>query len=523
MMRSCARKALLASLLFVAASASAASSVRAQRVVRFIGHGEPELDDRLHKFIDGPYLLISNDTIIRQGQTIQGNVLVVHGTTGIEGTVQGTVLVINANVFVRPTTHVTGDLVNLGGGLYRSELSKTDGTISNHPLAPYRIDIRGDTVIIEGVARNPSLFALMPAIPSYDRVNGLTIRAGAALRAPAIGRIEPELRGKASFHTARRSFDGGAELALIHKTSMLAIGAEREVITNETWMIGDLINSVAFLLGGNDYRNYYEADRIYAEGVHEFPVNGMLWGFSLRAQREDANALEAHNPFTVTGRHFRSNFPNALCITCKFTIPGKTSSAIIGGHGGWAGTTAALQIGAAAEFAGDVAGGEHSFHAFRTSGEYAMKAIANHALDIYVYAQGPLPGTDDLPVQRWSTVGGAYSLFTFDVGEFVGDRVFFERTQYLIPGSKRFKLPLIGAPDLTLMHVAGMAWSRNADHKIEQNIAIQLQALILYAWAAVNPADTGQHKIGVGFSLPAAKRPWERVAKGPAPRVRSRF
>jgi hypothetical protein len=519
MMRGCARKALLTFVLVLAAAAS----VRAQRVVRFVGHGEPDLDARIRQLLAGPYLLIARDTVLPQGQTVQGNVLVVRSTTGIEGTVQGTVLDLDANLFVRPTAHITGDLVNLGGGLYRSELSKTDGTIVNRPLAPYRVDIRGDTVDIEGFSRNPSVIALMPALPSYDRVNGLTVRAAAALRIPAAGRIEPEIRGKASFRTARTSFGGGAELALIHNTSMLKAGFEREAVTNETWMIGDVINSVAFLFAGNDYRNYYEADRVYAEALHEFRVRRMLWGFSLRAQREDGTALRAHNPFAFTGRHFRENFPTPLCSTCNSAPLGRISSATLSGHGGWAGVTAALQANASVEIAGTVAGGDQSFKGYKATGEYAMQGIANHALDVYVYAQGPLPGTDDLPFRRWSTVGGAYTLFTYPVGFFLGDRVAYERTQYLIPGSQRFRLPFVGAPDLTLIHVAGMAWTRTSHRKLEQNLALQLQALVVYVWAAVNPADRSQHEIGFGLGLPVSRRPWERVANGPAARIRSRY
>jgi len=54
-----------------------------------------------------------------------------------------------------------------------------------------------------------------------------------------------------------------------------------------------------------------------------------------------------------------------------------------------------------------------------------MKAIANHTLEIEANFRGPLPGTETLPLQRWTFVGGSGTLYTFDIAEFRGDRLAF--------------------------------------------------------------------------------------------------
>jgi hypothetical protein len=145
-------------------------------------------------------------------------------------------------------------------------------------------------------------------------------------------------------------------------------------------------------------------------------------------------------------------------------------------------------------------------------------------LEIDAYAQGPLPGTDSLPLQRWTFVGGSSTLQTFPIAAFPGDRVVFVRTRYTVPGNPRFRLPLVGAPDISLIHVGGMAWTNARKPGFEQNIGVQL-FLMRVAWVRyfINPTDPGgQNELGFGVSLPRSLRPWERLSDGPSPRIRTR-
>jgi hypothetical protein len=516
MMRGCARKALLAFILLIAAAAPA----RAQRVVRFVGHGERELDNRIRALLRGPYTLIfSHDTIIRQGQTVQGNLLIVRSAAGIEGTVQGTLLELDANVFVRPTAHITGDLINLGGGLYRSELSKTDGTVINRPLAPYRVRTIGDTLEIAGLGRAPSRFPFLVEIPTYDRVSGATLPLGFAVRLPVVGPVEPEVRGQLGFRTSEGKLIGGLELALVRPTTLFAFGFYRGTLTNEAWIRSDFPNTLSFLFGGKDYRNYYQGDRVYAEFDHVFNVSGpVFFGVNLRPQREHARSLVAHDPWVVQNREFRAN---------PIINQGNISSVTAGSRAGWHGVSSAVQVELSGEFAGKVAGGDFVFNRYIGSAEYAMQAVANHAIDIYFHAQGPLPGTDSLPLQRWSFVGGSPTLYTFPIGFFPGDRVVAVKTEYLIPGNRRLRLPFVGVPDFTLIHAAGMAWTRHERRRLEQNLGAQIQLFVVYARFVVNPSSAAggsKSRFSVGVKLPGTRRPWEKLAEaGRHPRIRSRF
>jgi hypothetical protein len=508
---------LLAALVVAVCAAAPAHAQRLQ----FRGNGEPDLDRQIRRVLAQPdYLHISSDTVIGAGQTVPASLVITRATVTIEGTVRGDVLGVDANVFIRPGARIEGQTLNAAGGLYRSELASFNGDVANHPLAPYRVVREADAIWIEGFREPASLIALDGAfgfVPAtYDRVNGLTARWGAALVLPMAGTIEPELRGQVSYRTESQRFGGRLELALIRRGSMLLVGADRDVLSSDRWIRGEISNTLSFVSSGKDYRNLYGADRVYAEFAREFKVRSTLWGASVRAQREDAKSLSTGDPWVFQG-------PDTLRSNPGIN-DGRIASAILRGFAGRGWATSALMAASELEFSGEVAGGEFNFGRYVTSLDYAAKAIANHILEIDAYAQGPLPGTDSLPLQRWTFVGGSSTLQTFPIAAFPGDRVVFVRTRYTIPGDRRFRLPLVGAPDISLIHVGGMAWTKDRNLGIEQNSGVQL-FLMRVAWVRyfINPSDPGdQNELGFGVSLPRRLRPWERLSEGPTPRIRSR-
>jgi hypothetical protein len=188
----------------------------------------------------------------------------------------------------------------------------------------------------------------------------------------------------------------------------------------------------------------------------------------------------------------------------------RIASAVIGATSLWTTRSNAIEITAAAELAGDVLDGDHSFGRYEVDAEWAMAALANHTLTIAPHVQGPLPGTESLPFQRWSFVGGSGTLYTFDIAEFRGDRVAFVETEYSIPLPRQLRIRFLGRPHVELLHLAGMAWTADASPGLEQNVGVRLRFNMLYLRAITHPSRFGDDaEFAIGVSFPRRDRPWQ--------------
>lgn len=483
------------------------SEAAAQDVV-LMGRGEADLDRRLDQLIGtGNYLLISRDTLIAQGDSVPGTLLVVGATLTLEGAVAGDVIGVDANMFIRPPARVYGDVVNVAGGLYPSALARIEGERVDEPLAPYTV-IRepGGTLRIEGTLERPTfefdgLFGFHA--PTYDRVDALSLEWGGELLLPPMGRTEPGLEGWVGYASGRGALNGGLALVARRGRTHFAFGGEKRTVTNERWIRGDLRNSLSFLVRGKDYRDYWEAQRAYAEISRDFGREGLGATAVLRAQLEDAESLGAGDPWTLFGDDPRPNLP---------INEGRISSLVLELAGDWIGRNAAAEAGVDFEFAESVLGGDFSFGRFVAWGEWAMDALADHLLEVEWRFQGPLPGTESLPLQRWSFVGGSGTLNTFDVAEFRGDRLVFVESMYRIPLPERMSLWILGPPELQLIHAIGMAWSEFTDRDLEQNIGVRLKFFSPYVRIMTNPADPlDDIDVDIGLTWPFGDdRPWRR-------------
>lgn len=476
--------------------------------IALMGHGDAVLDRRLERLIaSGNYLLVTRDTLIAEGDSVPGTILVVEATLTLEGAVAGDLFGVDANVFIRPQARVHGDVVNIAGGLYPSGLARIDGEVVDEPNAPYTVVHEpGGAIRIEGTVERPTFqldgLAGFQA-PTYDRVDALSLDWGGELILPALGRTEPRLDGWIGYASGRGALNGGLALVAQRGRTRFAFGGEERTWTNEEWIRGDLRNSLSFLVKGKDYRNYWEAERAYAEVAREFGRNGLGLAASLRAQIEDGQSLGAGDPWTLFGDEPRLNPP---------IQDGRIASLILGLTGEWIGRNAAGEADLDLEFAEEVLGGDFSFARYRIHGEWAMDALADHLLRIEAYFQGPFPGTESLPLQRWTFVGGSGTLNTFDVAEFRGDRVVFVESKYIIPLPERLSFRLLGPPELELIHAIGMAWTDDVERDLEQNIGVRLVFFAPYIRIMTNPAKPFDDiDLDVGLTWPFDNdRPWRR-------------
>jgi hypothetical protein len=500
----CYRAALAAAFaLLLAVGAAPAAAQRFE----LVGAGEVELDRHIRQIQAAPDIVyITENRVFSPADTLRGTIIVLEASVRFENVIIGRLVGINASMFIRPGAVITDGVTNLLGGLYPSELAVIEGEIVNAPNAPYRLERDGLVWRLIGQDTRPRL-ALEGirgfSLPTYDRVEALTLTAGAALLLPRVGRSEPRLRAQAQYRTRRQAPAGTLELRVDAPASHLSFGAQRATLTNDAWMRSTAVNTLTYFFFGNDYRDYYEADRAWAEaGRRLWTRDDFNAGVTLRVQAERARTLEAGNPWTLFGADtIRPNRP---------VNDGDIFSGILGADATWTGPTVVARGGGGLEIAPRGVGGDFDFGRYEVWADWAMLALFGHTLEIDARLQGPLPGTAMLPAQRWTMIGGATTLPTFEIGEFHGDRLAFVQTLYSVP-LPFLRLPFIRPTLLQFMHAAGMAWTQEERRDLEQNVGVRLQLPIFFVGVVANPAEP-LDRVRFDFSLVIPQRafPWER-------------
>lgn len=496
------RRILFTSMAAIVTSAAIASAQQ----VRTKGYGEAGVDALIRSALLGNPRVIARDTTVPKNDTIRGNIMVVKARFILEGTIVGDLTGFGANIYLRPPARVTGEVLNVAGGLYPSELAHT-GAIEDHSLAPYRITEEEGGYLIEGLTKRPALRLLGGfQLPEYNRVDGLRVEIGPSILLPPFAGAEPVLSASIGYATERKDALGRITLAMKRNRSTLTVGWEDDITrTNEDWFRTALKNSLTTLWHEKDYRNYYLADRTFVEFHRFIEVGRRTSQYWLRGQNEIADPLVARDVFSISS-------PDS--IRPNWLVPhSRIASLILGARSTRTDSTAAWDLGGTFEFAGGKATGtDNAFNAFTAHGVLAFRALANHTLRIEANFRGPLPGTEDLPMQRWTFVGGSGTLYTYRVAEFQGDRLAFIETEYRIPFAPRMRLPVLGRPTLRLMQNIGKAWTSTTSSRFEQNVGARLQFAFAYARVMFNPRN-GDKKISLGVSMPASGYPWEKNTK----------
>lgn len=473
--------------------------------VRLRGASDVAVDRRLERLLGRDPLVITRDTMIPAADTIARPVLVLGEVTIIlEGVLLDDLVLVEAGAFVRPGSRVEGDLVNVAGGLYRSELARVGGTILDLPTASYRVIREGRSLVIVGSdAPSPlQLDGVMGLhIPTYDRVNGLTAVWGATLYAPMLGEIQPFLHGEAGWRTELGDPVYGASAGFRWGPYTLEGGHERVSETNERWIRGEPTNSLNYLWSGKDYRNYHEVERSWAEVARVFgdEEKSLFGRLSARLQVEDAGSLPGDDPWHIWGDSVRPN---------PAIDPGRSTSAVADLMVDWEGLYTTFEGLLTFEQALDLLDGDYTYSRVALTGDWAMQAFANHTLEIELHARVPLSG-DPLPRQRWSFVGGSGTIQTMDFGEFAGDHVLYVESKYIVPFPRHLALPVLGAPDIELVHGAGMAWLEGEDRDLVQEIGARLQFFAIYFRYMLRPEDPSMADLDIGVSWPfGGDHPW---------------
>lgn len=483
-----------------------ATSVHGQQLpVEREGSSDVAVDRRLAALLAGDPLIITADTLLAPTDTVRRSVLVLDATLILEGTIAGDLVMVDAGAFIRPRAVVRGDLVNVAGGLYRSELARVDGVILDLPTAPYRV-VREPHRIVIVASGGPSALTLDGAFgltpPTYDRVNGVTATWGARYTLPMVEEVTPSVHAQVGWRTEPGEPTYALSAELRRFATIVDAGHYRGWSTNDAWIRGDLMNSVNYLWDGDDVRDYHEAALSWVGVRREFgDVEKSLAGtYGVRGQVEDATSLRGGHPWHLLGGDVRPN---------PAIDPGRTTSLVGSLDVVWHGLQTDFEGGIEYEAAREWLDGDFAYDRVAAHGDWAMHALADHTLEIEFFVQQPLGG-GTMPRQEWSFVGGTGTLQTVAFAAYHGDRVVFVESKYIIPFPERVAIPILGAPDLQLIHAAGMAWLAGEDRAFQQEVGARLQFFVIYLRYMLDPADVSNNKLDLGLSMPfGTPYPWE--------------
>jgi hypothetical protein len=262
-----------------------------------------------------PLRLVEPDTgrfILRRDEHVTTSLVVLGRTAAIDGEVDGDLVVVGGDLFVHPGARIGGRAVAIGGAVYPSTLAV--------PLNEPR-SFRDNTFVITRTATGyeltyeplyadatppltlPGLYGLR--VPSYDRVNGVSVPIGPAFSFAGD-------RGAANLLATYRSdlgkIDPSADVTLQFTRRLRMQGSVgRGTFSNDRWIWSDYVNSLSTLVLGTDTRNYYRADRGEATLHHLWETASMILEPFVGVRGERSWAVgpwlgEEGSPWSILGR-----------------------------------------------------------------------------------------------------------------------------------------------------------------------------------------------------------------------------
>lgn len=449
--------------------------------IEFTPRADRPVERRLDDFIEARrYQLITADSVLRDTASPVGNLLVLDAALRVATPVSGTVFVVDGDLFLRPGARIDGDVVVLGGGFYASELAEVSGEVTYLPNELYTVVATDVGWRIYPVREEPKAVQLHGlygfGFPYYQRVDAVTLRWGATLRATGWA-WQPSLEGELRFRTEQGEFEGTLR-QYWYPSGFFQFGieAERVTRTNEDWIRGDISNSLSYFFVGDDFRNYYGADRA------AFVMRGSeaaAWRPLLAVQWEEARNKVAEKQFVLFGDDEPS--PNPAIDE------GETFSLIAGLGLHRRSSRSRFEGSVKVELADSSVAGDFSFIFGEARLYWLTPGFGSHEVELFGIARGDLDG--DLPGQRWSAFGGRATLPTFDLLSFRGPRLVYGQGSYLVPITA-LRVTMIGPPKLLLRAVAGSTWGPGESADFETNLIAGLRWSIFEAGVAWDPGGS---------------------------------
>lgn len=496
-------RATLAPLLFVGVFAAARIEAQ-QTTLREPGPGP--VPRHVAAALAGPHRLIppaSSPALLPRDSSYRTTVIVLHRNVIVAGRVHGDVIVLGGDAFMHPGALVDGRVIAIGGGVYASQLAIVRGGTESHrdftydvhtTSAGYALSYRPTREHSRPTLSLPGIYGLR--IPTYDRVNGLSVPLGPAFTLDTGSIIvEPTITYRSDLGAVDPAMHSDLQFG---RPTRVELFAGRTTLTNDDWIWSDLVNSAAVLTLGLDTRNYYRADRL--QGTVHYLLEGSYTELEpyigARVERDRSvgpDSFAIGGPWSFFGRTSKERVlrPNPPATR------GTLSSALLGAHLDWE----AQNVRATVDFLNEAATFEIGGRRFDQSTLDAQIRFPTFGTQEFFLTTHVLyTFGDSAPPQRWSYLGGSGTIITLPLLSLGGDELLYVESNYVIPFPK-LDMPIVGTPSLTLRHMIGSAGIRRLP-SFEQNLGIRAALSFLRFDAVVDPA---RREWDFGFGLTMAR------------------
>lgn len=446
--------------------------------------------------------------VLPRDSTVSRSLVVIGRPTYVASRVQGDLMVIGGDLYLRPGSDISGRAIAIGGTVSETTLGRVGGTVQSHRDETFvaeagtggrislvardlRMNRTGDTARVVRLAGIRGV-----KIPSYDRVNGLSLPVG-VLIVPGDGMLafEPTL----TYRSRLGELDPQVAMRVgpVDYPRFTARVA-RDTRTNERWITGDLINSLKTFAFGTDTRNYFRSD--------------IAEGFAFRPRESETARVvpfvgaryERVSPVTATGNVYSILFqsdsekvrrPNPLVER------GDIGSALAGVEYRSLPEDDPVRTVLRGSLEQSVVSpaGTSNFTQLTLDGTYQFPTFGTHRLHLRGHAVATIGGAT--PMARYAYLGGSRTLSISRLLEFGGDQLVFLDSRYLIP-FERPVLPVVGPPALTLIHRIGGAGVRTLG-SLEQEVGASVAFGPLDIELSVGASGQGRSRFGVGVTLPS--------------------
>jgi hypothetical protein len=483
----------------------------AQPRVVIVDQGPGPSGQLLAGVLAGPYRLIEPDTaqfiLSRDERVTTALVVLGRRRTSIDGHVDGDLVVVGGDIFVHPGAAIGGRAIAIGGAVYSSTLAD-----SLHETLSFRdntfvvtrsatgYELRYQSLVADATSplTLPGFYGLR--LPSYDRVNGVSLVAGPAL---TFAGDRGEANALVTYRSDLGRIDPSADVSFQIEPRLRIDGfVGRGTFSNDRWIRSDLVNSFFALVIGADTRNYHRADRAEAT-VHRLwetttlRLEPFLGGRGERSWAVGPGIGEDGAPWSI----FRRTDTVDGMRRPNPPVPELDIISVLGG------ADLAWEDGGVRATAR--AGAERSLH-LEGPAVAPGSAFTQLSLDLYVtfLTFGDQQYEIDVhhvttpegspPPQRFAYLGGAGTLPFLDLLEQGGGELLFLDQRYSIP-VPRIRLGILGTPTFLLRHrVGGAGLSRLPE--LEQALSAGVIISVLRGEFVIDPA-TGDTRGSVAFSF----------------------
>jgi hypothetical protein len=496
------RAHLIATVVVAVAATSAADA----QIITLADPGPRAASRQLREVLSKPYRVIrAADTLLTlpADSTITETVIILGAPrVTVASKVQGSIVLVGGDLWLRPGVSISEHALVFGGGVYATML----GTVGGRTVA-YR-DFTYDITEVPGgysLTYRPLYVdeyspiewpgAYGVRIPSYDRVNGLSLPFGPRFWLDStrysvepivtyrsdLGEIDPEVRASMT----------------LSRLSAVTLTAARTTLTNDAWIRGSFINSLSSLFTGADVRNYRRADRGELRYRRDVERDAGVWTPFVGVQTERAWSVAPRpgatsGPWSLFGRN---DDEEGMLRPNPGVARGRISSVVGGVDATLQFQDVSVDARTFVETAVD-APGDARFVQTTLDGRVRFPAIRNHQFQFEVHSL--LTFGDIAPPQRFSYLGGSGTLPTMRLLSMGGDELLFLESRYTVP-IERVSIPFLGSPSVSLRHMIGSAGVDRLPQFVN-NVGVRVTWSLLKADFVIDP-ETKDTDFSIGLSF----------------------